>query len=726
MPSIPLRAGFPVSHMPRSSALLAHLPPRTVPAASSPRYFVDDAYVAGRARSTATSLPGLPTSPNPDSSSYRIPGWAVAGTLLGAAGASYARSPENFSITPSEITGELFKPHAWKQKVQIGDYLTTAVKLEEKLIKADSKAIQDDPIRRQTTERLSQDGSSVAWLDAKGVLEVGAKSGAKFPLQWLAQGNFGFSGEGLLSYRVVTPISAKVAEDLSTDITAGSLVLPTTQSELLAMRPGAEFEIVGHAKLSGQGSLKAHATKIGELLNSGVRGEAGVSGTWQGNIKVRIKRLPGAGRMEVSVEQDTEQKTTLAASLEASLNYQEEALKKWGDDNLGAVATKQGEKKLKAWWSAHEKTAVAFKNENQHTSNQLARFVVDTQSEMGLDAYRALLTLDLDHAEALSKHPGQGVESYRSTETLSEYDYKTDLDVAGYKVLLARALEAERMKEVRRDGQVVELVRGHELSMTGGNFLSGYENIKWGAVTAYDAQTKDETTFYNLLYSNEDRITHDEEVDSLFRFAKALDVNYEHATRHEADDSWNIFRWFTSGDNTQVDADLYFSREGVEQVVRSSSDEARRAIFLGCAKFNPRLKGLENLSAQDFETALDYAGDYRELQDAMNGEPGAIMVSGDYSSRQYTALTGRELWVDIDALEAAQSFMQHKDGLAADADEDAQRRFFVELGRTHRFRFMPTILALTSLAGRENLMVNALGMHGDKIDLDAKSEGAIV
>ncbi|MBT6488333.1 MAG: hypothetical protein HOK97_01110, partial [Deltaproteobacteria bacterium] len=689
-------------------------------------YFVDDAYVAGRVRSTATALPGLPTSPNPDSSSYRIPGWAVAGTLLGAAGASYARSPENFSITPSEITGELFKPHAWKQKVQIGEYLTTAVKLEEKLMKAESKAIQDDPIRRQTTERLSQDGSSVAWLDVKGVLEVGAKSGAKFPMQWVAQGDFGFSGEGLLSYRVVTPISAKLADDLSAHITAGSLVLPTTQSELLAMEPGAEFEIVGHAKLSGQGGLKAHATKIGEVLKSGVRAEAGASGTWQGNIKVRIKRLPGVGRLEVTVEQDTQQKTTLAASLQASLNYQEEALKKWGDDNLGAVATKQGEKKLKAWWSAHEKTALAFNNSNHHASNQLARFVVDTQSETGLNAYHSLLTLNLDHAEALSQGPGHFVESYRSTDNLSEYDSKTNFDVAGYKILLSRALEAERMKEVRRDGEVVELVRGHELSMTGGNFISGYENIKWGAVTAYDTQTKSETTFYNLLYSNEDRVTHDDEVDSLFRFAKALNVDYEHATRHEVDDSWNIFRWFTSDDNTQVDADLYFSQDGVEQVVRSSSDEARRAIFRGCAKFNPRLGGLENLSAQEFETALEYAGEYRDLQDAMSGEPGAIMVSDDYVSRQYTALTGRDLFVDIDALEAAQSFMLHKDSLAADASEDAQRRFFVELGRTHRFRFMPTILALTSLAGRENLMVNALGMHGDKIDLDAKSEGALV
>lgn len=726
MPSIPLRAGFPVSHMPRSSASLAHLPPRAVPAASSPRYFVDDAYVAGRTRDSSASLPGLPSSPAAHESSYRIPGWAVAGAFLGAGGASYARSPENFRITPSEITGELFKPHAWKQKVQIGEYLTTAVKLEEKLIKADAKFIQDDPVRKQTTKLLSQDGSVVVWLDAKGVLEVGAKTSAKFPLQWLAQGDFGFSGEGLVSYRVVTPIRAKTAEDLSTDITAESLVLPTTQSELLAMRPGAEFELVGHAKLSGQGSLKAHATKIGEVLNSGVRADASASGTWQGNIKVRIKRLPGAGLLEVSVEQDTQQKTTLAASLQASLNYQEEALKKWGDDNLGTIATKQGEKKLKAWWSAHEKTVLAFEKQNRRTSNQLARFVIDTRSEGGLNAYRALLTLDLDHAEALSKNLGQGVESYRSTETRSEYDYKADLDVAGYKILLARALEAERMKEVRRDGQVVELVRGHELCVAGGNFLSGYENIKWGAVSAYDTQTKDETTFYNLLYSNEDRITHDEEVDSLFRFAKALDVNYEHATRHEVDSSWNLFRWFTSNDNTQVEADLYFSREGVEQIVRSSSDEARRAIFLGCAEFNPRLKGLEQLSAEDFETALDYAGDYRELQDAMNGEPGAIMVGGDYSSRQYTALTGRDLFMDVDALEAAQSFMLHKDALAVDAGEDAQRRFFVELGRAQRFRFMPTILALTSLAGRENLMVNALGMHGEKIDLDAKSEGALV
>ena len=102
-----------------------------------------------------------------------------------------------------------------------------------------------------------------------------------------------------------------------------------------------------------------------------------------------------------------------------------------------------------------------------------------------------------------------------------------------------------------------------------------------------------------------------------------------------------------------------------------------------------------------------------------------MMVGNNYSSRQYFELTGRELFRDIDALEIAQAFMIHKESLAVDASEDAQRKFFVELGRAERFRFMPTILALTRLAGRDNLLVNALAMHGEEIDLDAKSEGVV-
>ena len=76
-------------------------------------------------------------------------------------------------------------------------------------------------------------------------------------------------------------------------------------------------------------------------------------------------------------------------------------------------------------------------------------------------------------------------------------------------------------------------------------------------------------------------------------------------------------------------------------------------------------------------------------------------------------------------LEEAKKFMHHKEGLRVGATSEQRRDFFVELGADKGFGFMPAILALATLAGKKDSVINVLRMEGGKVELEAVSEGRI-
>ena len=120
------------------------------------------------------------------------------------------------------------------------------------------------------------------------------------------------------------------------------------------------------------------------------------------------------------------------------------------------------------------------------------------------------------------------------------------------------------------------------------------------------------------------------------------------------------------------------SEAGVDKIAQSTYAEAQRAILAACAALNPNVKGIDSLTVDQLDAAVDMAWDLRQLMEDI--EPGVIMGTDCLASRQYHAMTGRELIVDMDAIELAYGFLSYKGYLGQDATEKERRSFFCGAG----------------------------------------------
>jgi hypothetical protein len=186
---------------------------------------------------------------------------------------------------------------------------------------------------------------------------------------------------------------------------------------------------------------------------------------------------------------------------------------------------------------------------------------------------------------------------------------------------------------------------------------------------------------------------------------------------------WWITRIFSDRDNTKVKVDMYFTQDGVKKIAESSYEEAQLSILKACAALNPRVAGIESLTVDQLEQAVDMAWDLRQL--LSDNDVGYVAFSDCLAAKQYREMTGRELLGDMDTIETAYSFLNHKSGFGDDATDAERRNFFVELGREQRFRFKSAMVALATLAGRDNTMVDTLSMVGKETELVAASEGRV-
>ncbi|MEE2960392.1 MAG: hypothetical protein VYA34_06570, partial [Myxococcota bacterium] len=499
----------------------------------------------------------------------------------------------------------------------------------------------------------------------------------------------------------------------------------TTREELLGIHPGSEFEIRGYGKMSGRAltsvGRRSFSSGIGPFYAASVGGNA----LWEGNLILKMKVLDHQGKVEMFVIRDENRTGRLEARLNAGFGLDPTSMPTLGKGYLGALARKKGSKSisrcLKRFGGAD------FKAYWQDTSqeNGMGRYVLDIRTPDGLCAYTSLLGLEVDKAESLSVIQNSGVKSigYHSTEENSEVGLEASLGASV--LLLYRALEAERSGELSKNGKETTCFRENKFKKVSGNFMTGKRTVCWDSVTLSE-NAKSPTTFYNLKFTNEDKITTEKEIERFFNFAKTLGIKEAHKSRRELPKTMSDFsRAFANEDDTKVEVDIYFAKAGIDKIATTSNEEARKVILASRAQFDPTAKGLKDLSASQFRMALSSVEKYRDSEikssvDEVGGDWSMMQVEEEYRKR-----LGRSLVADMPHLEEAKNFMHHKEGLTAAATPEERRDFFVQLGGDKGFGFMPAISALATLAGEKDSVINTLRMRGGEVELEAVSEGRI-
>ncbi len=712
------------SGIPRTIDSLAMRPKRFTPNwVVKPREM--GTFVPAKPKLTSSGGSGGSAGSGSASNKAHLAGLAVTGIGGISALVAYMGRNKDGSVASGLGLEQFLKDQKWARKAKFGQLVGAGLILKEKIHKGSDSKVSKDPIRKKITESRQARGESIRWLELGGVVEMGVGKEVVVPVGGPGKVTVGFDTKSLLEYKSLTPMSVGKNEEGDFEVQTATWSFPTSREELLEACPGSEFEIRGYGKIKGRAGMAAGTSYGVPPANVALKASAGASDTWEGNLILRIKVLNDAGNIECSLIRDNKYEEKLESRLSAGVGVDPSSLPGVGEGFLGKLARNRGEKAIKKWFKTFASVNFDAHWRNTNQQNAMGRYLIDTATPDGLRAFQGLLGLDTEQADSLSATANSGVESAAYESTLEEAESKLMASWAGNRLLIFKALEAERSGVWKENGEKTKCFRSNEVNKVRGNFITGRREVKWDAVT-FEEESKPPRTFFNLKYSNKDRVTTEREVERFFRFAKQLGVDYAHeSVRNVSPDMGVLSRVFSSEDDTTVDVDIYFTKAGIDRIAASSNEEARKQFLKARALFDSKAEGLSELSTTDFSRAVEMAKEHRDLELRLEpGEPSVHMGLMKVESA-YRREFGRSIEQDRTHLKRAYEFMVHKKDLQDNASPKDRREFFADLGDGKSFGFMPTVIALAKLAGDEETVINALRMKGPKIQLEAVSEGCM-
>ena len=648
------------------------------------------------------------------------PRWALGFGLVGLLISNEEEEVANSPVT--RCLDELTKKHKWVRKIKVGRFVGLGVALHERVLTPGAKEISGDSIRAAYMVKERQSGNTPVWVEAGGLIELGTHQSLTLPLGVLGDGSIGFGAKSVLEYRALSPaMNVNSLEDIAAT-RDGTFFLPVSEEELRFVSPGSEFELRGRGRISGGASVGfgPKIVAVGATAMARVGGEV----AWEGNLALKVKKMNAEGLVEVTVTRDEKESRALSAKLAAQVAPDYDAVPALGSGFLAAVAKQQGQfelARLVRSYGTLSADAVLSDSSREHV---LGRYQVDVGNVEGRKAYAALLGLDLDKADSLSRTAGDAVNSLHYSESSHDREASFRMAWGPRELVLFKALEEEKTGLVADDGVVRSSFRENELTNVAGNFISGKRSLSWDAVSVKE-EGKELNTFYNLKFKNKDYVTTDFEVNRFFDFAKALGVKYARESKQILPPMSWLDRVISTRDDTNVDVDLYFTEAGIDRVAAATESEALSAVLKAGVHFDGEAKGLEHMSVDTFDTAIGLVEEYRNIERLYDVEDPAYLLKSCQVMQAYRNVTSRELEVDLPHLKRAGDFLTYRASLVGNSEPKNKRRFFVDLGGETSFGFMPVIVAMAQLAGEKETIINSLKMEGSHVVLEAVSEGRI-
>ncbi len=203
-------------------------------------------------------------------------------------------------------------------ELELGSYGELSGNIETDLLTADDARIQQDPLRKNTTDMLQEEGFDVVWSQSHARLKIGGSFAQTFPIATVVSGQVGFEANGELALQLTYPHEVEPGEQPTLlDIGVESLI-PLQAADALAMLPGSEVSVSGKGTLGGELGISAGIGPRGEVLVGACVGVC-VGQTWTGDLAVKVKRLEGE-QVEVTLAKGKSSVRDFGVELTAGLD----------------------------------------------------------------------------------------------------------------------------------------------------------------------------------------------------------------------------------------------------------------------------------------------------------------------------------------------------------------------------------------------------------------------
>ncbi len=602
------------------------------------------------------------------------------------------------------LLGFLFEKRQLSLLDVAGENASASASLNAQIIDPESATITEDPLRMATNEAIEEEGLIPVWIQTGGQVEGAAGFNGTPAVAAGPNAQVGFAAEASLSYATTQPYGLVTAEAATELVGNTTIDLPVNSEKALAMRAGAEVEVVGSGTLLASGSAGARygftagPAQVG--LHAGVEAQASITG----EFSLEVRRLEG-DQVQVTVSKLSERSASVAAELEAGVVVSEGGPKSREEQALDATLRLD----VSARGSVEREV--------------IGEYTIDLSTEEGQAAYGALIRLDTRAAEAESVKEGGAVTATSYVSKTKESERRAELAINGETLLLSRALRSDTTGRSNQEGEV-KLLREASYVEESSFILTGERQITWEGVAVTDETTGEQASFFHLGFDHTDKVTTDRDLEVFARFADAMGAEEAGARSMEPPKS-NVFtRLFGKKDDTQVGVDVYFTHAGIEQLAGASKEQAAAAYVSAAGAVDPNLAGAPVLEPQAQATLQAYQGVRDELllaqrSGASNIELDAIRRRMHGHAGEYRETYGRPFNKDIELLERAQSFGAKVESLGETGDAEAWAGFYADLGADERFGYMSSIAAMRELAGAENTVVNRLSIEGEGVYLEA-------
>jgi hypothetical protein len=658
--------------------------------------------------------PAAPVAPKADAFSAQVPVSQVAATQ--EPGKSLTSQVKDKLV--SFLWDELGKEHQVDlAKVNLGEHGALGIRASEQIFRPGDDAVAKDP-QRFAWEQSPEAGSPHVWLKTGGVIDTNLGLSVPINAGGGVTGSLGFNAGASLQFSMMSPYGASV--DGAVDLAKRHTIdLPVTAENARAMPRGSELMLKGQGQVGASGSVGAGTSWSADGVTVGVSGRVSGSVAASGEMTVNVKRLDG-DRVFVRLGEVGATREQAGVSVSAGVSVDHDTLNGLVDKGLDTILSgevrdfiaKHGEKlagsqvdKLLQKYASAGASATKMLTQQ---SQQLDAYVIDLSSPEGREAYGGLMHLDRGAAERLVASGDGSVAHYREHSNSDKFAASAHVGPATiFDFSTSRKDREGQLQSSGGDASVKQSTYDRSFEW----LFAGKKHATWDGVRSEVNGAPQ--TFLHVAYDKHNKSTDPGDMAKLERTMKALDVGLDKADRRPDKDGD-----FGASD---VTLDAYVTPDAIQKLAKVPGPQIEAAY----ARAVQQVEGLDRVPAWgDPATAAEARQMMKDYNSARLGgkeKRGAEQqIGAQYSAR----FGGRWIIDDMGDLEQAQA-LSKKVGQLPGKPETDWAKGLTDVGSKMKYDVLRTLVAINDLVGSDGVLVNQLGVHGKRLDLEARSEGRV-
>jgi hypothetical protein len=341
-------------------------------------------------------------------------------------------------------------------------------------------------------------------------------------------------------------------------------------------------------------------------------------------------------------------------------------------------------------------------------SQQLDAYVVDLATPQGREAYGALMHLDTGKADRLVASGDGSVAHYQEHSNTDKFAASAHVGPATlFDFSTSRKDREGQLRSSGGDASVKQSTYDRSFEW----LFAGKKHATWEGVRSEVGGNPQ--TFLHVAYDKHNKSTDQGDVGKLERTMKALGVGLDKAD--ERPDKGGDYG------SSDVTLDAYVTPAAIQKLARVPGPQIEAAY----ARAVQQVEGLDRVPAWgDPATAAQaqkMMDDYNRARlGGKENRGNEQQIAAQYSAR----FGGRWIIDDMEDLDQAKDLSKKVGQLAGKPEQDWAKGL-TDVGSKMKYDVLRTLVAFNDLVGSDGVLVNQMGVHGKRVDVEARSEGKV-